>query len=68
MIEEEVERKIMEREKRKAFKELCSDLRHDRRKNGVKFWDAYGSGRIIRGNKVYIKDKQLLYSEVALFK
>ena len=51
-IEEEVEKKIMEREKRKVFKELCSDLRHDRIKNGVKFWDAHGSGRIKKGKKV----------------
>jgi hypothetical protein len=55
MIEEEVERKIMEREKRKAFKELCSDLRHERRMKGVKFYDVKGTGRIVKGNKVYIK-------------
>ena len=55
MIEEEVERKIMEREKRKAFKELCSDLRYERRMKGVKFYDVKGTGRIVKGNKVYIK-------------
>jgi len=40
LVEEEVEKKIMEREKRKVFKELCSDLRHERRTIGIKFWDA----------------------------
>ena len=53
LVEEEVEKKILEREKRKVFKELCSDLRHDRIKNGVKFWDAKGSGRIVKGKKDY---------------
>ena len=53
-IEEEVEKKIMEREKRKVFKELFSDLRHDRIKNGVKFWYAHVSGRIKKGKKVYV--------------
>ena len=53
-FEEAIEKKIMEREKRKAFKEVCSNLRHDRIKNGVKFWDAKGTGRIIDGKKVYV--------------
>ena len=53
-IEEEVEKKIMEREKRKVFKELCSNLRHERRTIGIKFWDANGSGRIVKGKKVYV--------------
>ncbi len=53
-IEEEVEKKIMEREKRKVFKELCSNLRHERRTVGIKFWDAHGSGRIMKGKKVYV--------------
>ena len=53
-IEEEVEKKIMEREKRKVFKELCSNLRHERRTVGIKFWDAHGSGRIKKGKKVYV--------------
>ena len=53
MIEEEVEMKIMEREKSKVFKELCSDLRHERRTIGIKFWDANGSGRLVKGKKVY---------------
>ena len=54
MLEEEVEKKIMEREKRKVFKELCSNLRHERRTVGIKFWDANGSGRIKKGKKVYV--------------
>jgi len=53
-IEEEVEKKIMEREKRKVFKELCSNLRHERRTIGIKFWDANGAGRIMKGKKVYV--------------
>ena len=53
-IEEEVEKKILEREKRKVFKELCSDLRHERRTIGIKFWDVKGSGRIVKGKKVYV--------------
>ena len=52
-IEDQVEQKIMEREKRKAFKERCYDLRSDRIKYGVKFWDAKGSGRIVKGKKHY---------------
>ena len=53
MIEEEVERKIMEREKRKVFKELCSDLRYQRRTKGVKFYDKKGTGVMKDGKKVY---------------
>ena len=53
-IEEEVEKKIMEREKRKVFKELCSNLRHERRTIGIKFCDANGAGRIMKGKKVYV--------------
>ena len=53
-IEEEVEKKIMEREKRKAFKLSCSDLRHERITLGIKFWDAKGTGRIFKGKKVYV--------------
>jgi len=54
MIEEEVERKIMEREKRKAFKELCSNLRYERIMMGIRFYDVKGSGRIVKGKKVYV--------------
>ena len=39
-FEEAVEERIMEREKRKAFKMFCSELRHERRTLGIKFWDA----------------------------
>ena len=53
-VEEEVEKKILEREKRKAFKMLSSDLRHERRTIGIKFWDAHGRGRIVKGKKVYV--------------
>tara|TARA_B100001250_G_scaffold31591_1_gene25860 strand:- start:27 stop:206 length:180 start_codon:yes stop_codon:yes gene_type:complete len=53
-IEEEAERKIMEREKMKAFKMSCSDLRHERRTIGIKFWDPHGTGRIVKGKKVYV--------------
>jgi len=53
MIEEEVEKKIMEREKRKVFKELCSDLRFERRTVGIKFYDKKGKGHIRSGKKVY---------------
>ena len=54
MIEEEVEKRIVEREKSKAFKERCSDLRHERILVGIKFYDVKGSGRIIKGKKVYV--------------
>ena len=52
-FEEAIEKKIMEREKRKAFKMFCSDLRHERRTLGIKFLDAKGSGRLVKGKKVY---------------
>ncbi len=45
--EEKIEKKILERQKRKAYREYLSDLRHDRRSIGVKFYDAKGSGRIV---------------------
>ena len=54
MIEEEVKKKILEQERSKAFKEVCSNLRHERRTIGIKFWDAHGSGRIMKGKKVYV--------------
>ena len=39
--------------KRKAYREYLSELRHERRSIGVKFYDAKGSGRIINGIKRY---------------
>jgi hypothetical protein len=51
--EEKIEKKILERQKRKAYREYLSDLRHDRRSIGVKFYDSKGSGRIINGKKRY---------------
>ena len=51
--EERIEKKILERQKRKAYREYLSDLRHDRRSNGVKFYDAKVSGRIVNGVKRY---------------
>ena len=39
-IEDQVEEKIMERERRKAFKERCYELRSERIRYGVKFWDV----------------------------
>ena len=51
--EEKIEKKILERQKRKAYREYLSDLRHDRRSIGVKFYDAKGCGRIINGKKKY---------------
>ena len=52
-IEEKIEKKILERQKRKAYREYLSDLRHDRRSIGVKFYDAKGTGRIVNGVKRY---------------
>ena len=52
-IEDQVEEKIMERERRKAFKELCYELRSERIRYGIKFWDVKGSGRIFKGKKIY---------------
>lgn len=43
----------MTEDQRKIYKEHCSDLRHERRNIGVKFYDANGSGRIINGKKRY---------------
>ena len=43
----------MERERRKAFKERCYELRAERIRYGGKFWDAKGCGRIIKGKKHY---------------
>ena len=52
-LEDEMEKMIEEREKVRAFKERSSFLRHDRLKNGIKFWDEKGSGRIVDGRKIY---------------
>ena len=51
--EEKIEKKILERQKLKAYREYLSELRQDRRSIGVKFYDAKGSGRIINGKKKY---------------
>tara|TARA_B100000287_G_scaffold261561_1_gene246071 strand:- start:337 stop:510 length:174 start_codon:yes stop_codon:yes gene_type:complete len=51
--EEEMENEFQERERRKAFKEECSALRYDTRVYGIKFWDERGSGRIVKGKKIY---------------
>jgi len=51
--EEELEKRWKDREKRKFWKDQCSDLRHDRRTKGVKFYDAKGTGRIVKGKKIY---------------
>ena len=53
MTEQQAEKKILEKQKRKAYREYLSDLRQDRRTIGVKFYDANGSGRIINGKKRY---------------
>ena len=52
-LEDEMEKRFNEREKIRAFKERSSCLRLDRRKNGIKFWDEMGSGRIVNGKKIY---------------
>ncbi len=52
-LEDEFENKFKEREKLRAFKEHSSFLRSDRLKNGIKFWDERGSGRIVNGRKIY---------------
>ena len=52
-IEENVERRVNEEAQRRAFKAHALILRHDTRKNGVMFWDAKGSGRIVKGKKIY---------------
>ena len=51
--EEDIEERIKKREKMKAFKEHCKDLRYDTRINGVRFWDVKGTGRIVKGKKIY---------------
>ena len=51
--EEEVENRLKDQAKRKAFKEHAAELRHDTRKHGVKFWDSKGKGRIVSGKKFY---------------
>ena len=51
--EEEIEKMIKKREQMKAFKEHCKDLRYDTRINGVRFWDVKGTGRIVKGKKIY---------------
>ena len=53
MTEKQVEKRILEKQKRKAYREYLSELRHERRSIGVKFYDAKGSGRIINGIKRY---------------
>jgi len=53
MTEQQVEKRILEKQKRKAYREYLSELRHERRSIGVKFYDANGSGRIINGKKRY---------------
>ena len=52
-LEDELEKRFKEREKVKAFNERSSFLRSDRLKNGIKFWDERGSGRIVNGRKIY---------------
>ena len=52
-LEDEMEKRFKEREKVKAFNEHSSFLRSDRVKNGIKFWDEKGSGRIVNGKKIY---------------
>ena len=51
--EEEIENEFQEKEKMKDFKEECSFLRYDSRIYGIKFWDERGSGRIVKGKKIY---------------
>ena len=53
MTQDQAEKKVLEKQKRKAYREYLSDLRQDRRTIGVKFYDAKGSGRIINGKKKY---------------
>ena len=53
ITEEQIEKRILERQKRKKYKEYCSDLRHEQRTIGVKFYDAKGVGRIVNGKKRY---------------
>ena len=51
--EEEIENEFQEKEKMKAFKEECSSVRYDSIIYGNKFWDERGSGRIVKGKKIY---------------
>ena len=51
--EDQVERRFEEQAKVDEFKEHSSFLRSDRVKNGIKFWDEKGSGRIVDGKKIY---------------
>ena len=51
--EDQVERRFEEQAKVEAFKERSAFLRHDMKKNGVKFWDENGKGRIVKGKKIY---------------
>ena len=53
MTQDQAEKKVLEKQKRKAYKEYLSDLRQDRRSIGVKFYDVKGSGRIVNGKKKY---------------
>jgi hypothetical protein len=53
MTEQQAEKRILEKQKRKAYKEYLSELRQDRRSIGVKFYDAKGTGRIVNGKKKY---------------
>ena len=52
-IEEQVEQRLREEARRKAFKDRCFELRSERIREGIKFYDAQGSGRIRKGNKHY---------------
>jgi len=54
-LEDEIEKRIEEREKIKAFKDRSAFLLRDRKLYGIKFWDAKGSGRIVKGKKIYKK-------------
>ena len=51
--EDQLKRRFEEQAKVDEFKERSSFLRHDRLKNGIKFWDEKGSGRIVDGRKIY---------------
>ena len=52
-IEEQVRKRVLEDEKLKVFKEHALSLRHDSRKNGIRFSDSKGWGRIRNGKKIY---------------
>ena len=53
-IEDKIRKQFQEAAKRKAFLDHAMELRYDTMKNGVKFWDANGSGRIRKGKKHYV--------------